>query len=88
MNNLKKSYAIVALSNDNVMAIPCIWLVQKNYSPIIKNKYYELYSLIMNLLKFFIIFVLLKKCPVADCSNLYFSNENTMLMHLNQKRNE
>jgi len=43
MNNLNKLYAIVALGNGNVMAIPCIWLVQKNYSPIIKNKDYELY---------------------------------------------
>ena len=43
MNNLNKLYAIEALGNGNVMAIPCIWLVQENYSPIVKNKDYELY---------------------------------------------
>jgi len=43
MNNLNKLYAIAALGNGNVMAVPCIWLVQENYSPIVKNKDYELY---------------------------------------------
>lgn len=43
MNNLNKFYAIAALGNGKVMAIPCIWLVQENYSSIVKNKDYEFY---------------------------------------------
>jgi len=43
MNSLNNLYAIAALGNGKVMAIPCIWLVQENNSLIVKNKDYELY---------------------------------------------
>jgi len=43
MNSLNNLYAIAALDNGKVMAIPCIWLVQENNSLIVKNKDYELY---------------------------------------------
>jgi len=35
--------AIATLGNGIVMVIPYIWLVQENYSSIVKNKDYELY---------------------------------------------